>query len=139
MRPPVVLLTALAFAGCATTGGRVPTLEEITHADVDAAVQIAADSGDEAGVECYTEIGRRLDAAKQPGPEVKGVLSAFALGRAAAHRERGGYGDALYRNCAPLVLDAEKTALSVARRVGGGPVGWAEAGLGFLRGLLQTR
>jgi hypothetical protein len=126
----IALLTLLA--GCGAQGAAVRAniqadvqqivapIQQTTLADAQAAVVIAQASGDQAGVQCFTDIVNYLQNAGPALPAVAGVLS----GLEAARTFKGiTIPENIHRDCAVIVLDAQQAAirlgLSLAPVVGG--------------------
>lgn len=106
--------------GCATVAGVAgKNLQLVTTADIDAAIVLAQQSNDADGLACWQAIKSAMPAgADSVQIEVKGVASAWQLGRNARRGVDAGVDPAVHRACAVLVVDAEQTAGKLGLRVG---------------------
>lgn len=104
-----ILLLCVLLAGCATVGEtalKAGTTGSVRFEaeDVDAAIRIAQDAKDTVAESCFKAIRGHLD---QPAkPDIKGVVSAYALARATVRNAQAGLASDVHVACSPLVVDA---------------------------------
>ncbi len=113
-----IALVALLLSGCASVGETVlgagtSGAARFDPTDVEAAIKIAQDTKDPVAEACFKAIRAHTD--KSPAPEVKGIVSAYAAARAAAHAAQAGLAEDVHVACAPLVVDAAQFNLKLGK------------------------
>jgi PBP1b-binding outer membrane lipoprotein LpoB len=115
----VILLVCILFAGCAGVASKVgqSKLQEITTADVDAAIEMAKAGNDQDGLACWMAIKAVMPATGVAQIDVKGAASALQAARNVRRSVQAGVDPVVHKNCAVVILDAEQTALKLGLRL----------------------
>lgn len=102
--------------GCAALPGvQSPELADFTTEDLDAAILIAEQGGDQVAANCYREIKTHYVPSGAPQAiDIKGAFSAHAAARRVRRAVQAGVPEPVHLACAPLVVDAQSF---VIRRV----------------------
>lgn len=110
----------LSLSACAQLDDARSDLRDFAIADAEAAKALAIASGDIVGANCWDQIAADIRARQAvPSPETNGVMVRWQRARN-LRRGLSGLSEAFNTACAPVVLDAGRTAFRL-RRLGGVP------------------
>ena len=106
---PAGMALAAALAGCATSGARVLLAGttgaiRFSPADVDRAIDIAAQAGDVVAEGCFRAIRKHVD--QEFTIEAVGPVSSYAAARMRIRAARAGLAPDVHIACAPMIVDA---------------------------------
>jgi len=117
MKTLIALLAAVWLSGCATSAAlRDPDVREFARADVERARDIATAAGDTVAQHCWETLLPYAAADSPLSLEAVGVASEFQRLRTLRIRSDRGVPEDVHIACAPLVVDAQRTLLTIGFR-----------------------